>query len=130
MEDALNGFNATIFAYGQSGSGKTYSLFGPEPLDKAPSDQLGVIPSSLAWIFKQLEDDMTNKFFEVKLSFLEVYLERLRDLMNPVDAQGKDKKLKILELAGGKAALDAMRGKQAKQGKISAKNRRSARAGR
>jgi len=129
MEDALNGFNATIFAYGQSGSGKTYSLFGPEPLDKAPSNQLGVIPSSLAWIFKQLEDDATNKFFEVKLSFLEVYLERLRDLMNPFDEQGKDKKLKILELAGGKAALDAMRGKSGKQGKAAGK-RRGGRTGR
>jgi len=129
MEDALNGFNATIFAYGQSGSGKTYSLFGPEPLDKAPSDQLGVIPSSLAWIFKQLEDDTTNKFFEVKLSFLEVYLEALRDLMQPYDERGKEKKLKILELAGGKAALEAMRGKASKQGKANAK-RRSGRTGR
>jgi len=129
MEDALNGFNATIFAYGQSGSGKTYSLFGPEPLDKAPADQLGVIPSSLAWIFKQLEDDTTNKFFEVKLSFLEVYLERLRDLMQPFDDKGKDKKLKILELAGGKAALEAMRGKASKQGKANAK-RRGGRTGR
>jgi len=130
MEDALQGFNATIFAYGQSGSGKTFTLFGPEPLDKAPPELLGVIPSSLAWIFKVLEGDETNKFFEVKLSFLEVYLERLRDLMNPFDSQGKDKKLKIMELAGGKAALDALRGKQAKQAKVSAKNRRGARAGR
>jgi len=130
MEDALKGFNATIFAYGQSGSGKTYTLFGPEPLDKAPPEHLGVIPSSLAWIFKVLEGDETIKFFEVKLSFLEVYLERLRDLMNPFDANGKDKKLKIMELAGGKAALDAMRSKASKQAKISAKNRRQARMGR
>jgi len=130
MEDALRGFNATIFAYGQSGSGKTYTLFGPEPLDKAPPEQLGVIPSSLAWIFKVLEGDPSNKFFEIKLSFLEVYLERLRDLMNPFDSQGKEKKLKIMELAGGKAALDAIRGKQSKQAKQSAKNRRGARMGR
>ena len=44
-----------------------------------------------------------------------MYLERLRDLMNPYDSQGKDKKLKIMELAGGKAALDAIREKQTKQ---------------
>merc|ERR1719285_1453226 len=126
MEDAVQGFNATIFAYGQSGSGKTYTLFGPEPLETAPPELLGVIPSSLAWIFKVLEGDETTKFFEVKLSFLEVYLERLRDLMNPFDSQGKDKKLKIMELAGGKAALDAIRGKQSR----TTKPRRGARMGR
>merc|ERR1719204_2298777 len=65
MQDAMQGFNATIFAYGQSGSGKTYTLFGPEPLDKAPPEHLGVIPTSVAWIFKMLESDTTIKFFEV-----------------------------------------------------------------
>jgi len=57
-------------------------------------------------------------------------LEKLRDLIDPLDGNGREKKLKILELAGGKAALLAFREKASKEAKISAKNKRCARLGR
>lgn len=94
VSQALDGFNGTIFAYGQTGSGKTFTMMGNE-------DMKGIIPqlNDELWLkinskIKTLtneEGDGKTKFM-VTVSFLEVYNEELKDLLNP-----SDKKLKIHE---------------------------------
>ena len=84
-EDLLNGFNSTIFVYGQTGSGKTYTMYG----DDTDTDvaKLGVIPRSISYLFERLEQDKAGDgvrkliAFEMKVSFVEIYNEKLRDLL-------------------------------------------------
>ena len=84
---AIEGFNGTVFAYGQTGSGKTYSMMGYE------GD--GIIPrlnkDLMAAVEKCKVDDPTNEFL-VTVSYLEIYNEVIKDLLNP-----SDKHLKIRE---------------------------------
>lgn len=79
------GYNACIFAYGQTGSGKTYSMMG------GPGDD-GVIPRIARSIFSEAADKQKeNVEVCVEVSFLEIYNERVRCLLNPVvEEQGAD----------------------------------------
>jgi kinesin family protein 11 len=87
----LNGFNCTIFAYGQTGTGKTYTMTG-DISDVLPlPDAAGIIPRVLYALFNRLETDETEN--SVKCSFIELYNEELRDLFSTDDAV----KLKIFE---------------------------------
>ena len=74
----MAGYNGTIFAYGQSGSGKTYTMYGDNIFD---NQKKGIIPRILNEIFDRMEkiDDVD---FTVKLSVLEIYKEILYDLFN------------------------------------------------
>jgi len=80
IEDVLEGYNSTVFAYGQTGSGKSFTMFGP---DITNSQLWGIIPRSCAHIFNYIEEDQNGTEFTIKCSFLEIYLERARDLLNP-----------------------------------------------
>jgi len=81
---ALEGFNGTIFAYGQTGSGKTWSMMG------IPSNP-GLIPSLNHDLFSRIQgavDSGTDKekvMFLVTVTYVEIYNEVLRDLLNPTD---------------------------------------------
>jgi kinesin family protein 3/17 len=77
VESAIKGYNSTIFAYGQTGCGKTFTMLG------VPNDlQLrGVIPNSFAHIFGCISE-AKNKAFLVKCSYIEIYNEEIRDLLN------------------------------------------------
>jgi kinesin family protein 11 len=87
----LNGFNCTIFAYGQTGTGKTYTMTG-DISDILPlPDAAGIIPRVLYALFQRLEADETES--SVKCSFIELYNEELRDLFSTDDTV----KLKIFE---------------------------------
>lgn len=81
IESVLNGFNATIFAYGQTGTGKTYTMEGCKlaPVDGA--DERGVIPKSFEQIFTHISRT-TNKQHLVRASYLEIYQEEIRDLLD------------------------------------------------
>jgi kinesin family protein 11 len=97
MEEMLAGYNCTIFAYGQTGTGKTYTMSG----DMADtlgllSDAAGIIPRVLYWLFQRLETDQIE--CSVKCSFIELYNEELRDLLSVDD----NVKLKIYEDASKK----------------------------
>lgn len=85
----LAGYNCTVFAYGQTGTGKTYTMSG-DMTDELGllSDGAGIIPRVLYALFKRLEDTESS----VKCSFIELYNEDLRDLLSP-----EDHKLKIYE---------------------------------
>lgn len=81
----LSGYNCTIFAYGQTGTGKTYTMTG----DMSDSfgtyaDQAGIIPRTLYNLFKRLGPDNADN--SVKCSFVELYNEELKDLLSPPDA--------------------------------------------
>lgn len=86
----LAGYNCTIFAYGQTGTGKTYTMSG-DMTDTLGilSDDAGIIPRTLYSLFHKLEDTEST----VKCSFIELYNEELRDLL----AAEENTKLKIYE---------------------------------
>ncbi|KAK3938907.1 kinesin-like protein bimC [Diplogelasinospora grovesii] len=87
VDEMLAGYNCTIFAYGQTGTGKTYTMSGDmsDTLGLV-SDTAGIIPRVLHALFSKLEiDDAENC---VRCSFIELYNEELRDLLSP-DEGGK-----------------------------------------
>lgn len=88
----LAGFNCTIFAYGQTGTGKTYTMSG-DMTDTLGilSDEAGIIPRALYNLFQKLEGDEIES--SVKCSFIELYNEELRDLISP----DENAKLKIFD---------------------------------
>ncbi|KAF6804594.1 kinesin related protein 2 [Colletotrichum musicola] len=92
LDEMLAGFNCTIFAYGQTGTGKTYTMSGDmtETLGLL-SDGAGIIPRVLHALFNKLEVDDTESC--VKCSFIELYNEELRDLI----AVEEGPKLKIYD---------------------------------
>uniref|UniRef100_A0A8C9TPF6 Kinesin family member 7 n=1 Tax=Scleropages formosus TaxID=113540 RepID=A0A8C9TPF6_SCLFO len=87
IEAFFQGFNATVFAYGQTGSGKTYTV-GESNISSFRDDEQGIIPRAVAEVFKLLdENDLTD--FSVRVSYLEVYKEDFRDLLE-VETASKD----------------------------------------
>uniref|UniRef100_A0A672QWG9 Kinesin motor domain-containing protein n=1 Tax=Sinocyclocheilus grahami TaxID=75366 RepID=A0A672QWG9_SINGR len=87
IEAFFHGFNATVFAYGQTGSGKTYTI-GEANISAFRDDEQGIIPRAVAEIFKLLdENDLID--FSVRVSYMEVYKEVFRDLLE-VETASKD----------------------------------------
>eukprot|EP00798_Chlamydomonas_sp_ICE-L_P012338 gene12338-15515_t len=74
---AMDGYNGTIFAYGQTGTGKTHTMDGGQ----GPEMQ-GIIPNTFEHIFGEVEASGTNKQWMVRASFLEIYNEEVRDLLS------------------------------------------------
>ncbi|XP_009768589.1 kinesin-like protein KIN-5C [Nicotiana sylvestris] len=88
VNEVLEGFNCTIFAYGQTGTGKTYTMEGECKRSKSgPNGELppeaGVIPRAVKQIFDTLESQ--NAEYSVKVTFLELYNEEITDLLAPED---------------------------------------------
>lgn len=75
----LRGFNGTVFAYGQTSSGKTYTMEGPDIEDKVYQ---GVIPRMVWSIFDGIYNADEHIEFLVKVSLVEIYNERIRDLLD------------------------------------------------
>eukprot|EP00957_Ditylum_brightwellii_P044438 3371588-Ditylum_brightwellii.AAC.1 len=92
IDSAVLGYNATILAYGQTGTGKTYSMFGPQISTtfkrhrralQLMSSQYGVIPRSIQHIFEKLsKDEKTGVLsaFSVSTSFIQVYNDQVFDM--------------------------------------------------
>lgn len=81
IDSVLEGYNGTIFAYGQTGTGKTHTMEG------APTPELqGIIPNAFEYIFSAIQES-ANMQYLVRASFLEIYNEEIRDLLskNPKD---------------------------------------------
>ena len=76
VEDMLKGYNCTIFVYGQTSSGKTHSMAG------SPSDP-GLTPRIVEKIFDHIYQSDEETEFTVCISYVEIYLEKIRDLLNP-----------------------------------------------
>ena len=77
VESILEGFNATIFAYGQTGCGKSFSMQGPAS-PPAPTEMRGVIPNAFAHLFEYVKGTRDIEFL-VRCSYLELYNEVVRD---------------------------------------------------
>ncbi|CAG9318513.1 unnamed protein product [Blepharisma stoltei] len=89
IESVLEGFNGTILAYGQTSSGKTFTMSGPSVDD--PLYQ-GIIPRMVKTIFQNIDEASEHLEFTVKVGYCEIYLEKIRDLLDP-----SKKSLKIME---------------------------------
>jgi len=98
VDDVLAGYSCTMFAYGQTGSGKTHTMMGD--LD-GRQEQRGIVPRIAQDIFRAMESANSATEFTVKVSFVEIYMERIRDLLNP-----KDQNLRIREGRSGGVALE------------------------
>ena len=75
MDGVLNGYNATVFAYGPTGAGKTYTMLGEV-------DTLGIMLMSFIELFSRIEKLSKERTYSVKISYLEIYNEIVRDLLN------------------------------------------------
>lgn len=85
VDKVLQGYNGTIFAYGQTGTGKTYTMSGAKT-----SPQLrGIIPNTFAHIFGHIAKADENQKFLVRATYLEIYNEEVRDLL------GKDQNTRL-----------------------------------
>ncbi|GAA5828070.1 hypothetical protein JCM11251_005717 [Rhodosporidiobolus azoricus] len=71
---ALGGFNGTVFAYGQTASGKTHTMMGSP-------EEPGVIPLAIDELFSYIHKQNTHRTYSLRVSFLEIYNEQLRDLL-------------------------------------------------
>eukprot|EP00071_Canis_lupus_P041951 XP_022275508.1 kinesin-like protein KIF19 isoform X1 [Canis lupus familiaris] len=76
VEGVVSGYNATVFAYGPSGAGKTYTMLG---MDAEP----GIYLQTLADLFRAIEEIRDSTDCSVSMSYLEIYNEVIRDLLNP-----------------------------------------------
>lgn len=82
VESVMDGYNGTIFAYGQTGTGKTFTMVGPGEMSDGVNPELaGVIPRTFDHIFKNINTTPTKKFL-VRASYLEIYNEEIRDLLS------------------------------------------------
>nr|XP_040035136.1 kinesin-like protein KIF11 [Gasterosteus aculeatus aculeatus]XP_040035137.1 kinesin-like protein KIF11 [Gasterosteus aculeatus aculeatus]XP_040035138.1 kinesin-like protein KIF11 [Gasterosteus aculeatus aculeatus] len=85
LDEVIMGYNCTVFAYGQTGTGKTFTMEGERSPDEKftwEEDPLaGIIPRTLHQIFEKLSENGTE--FSVKVSLLEIYNEELFDLLSP-----------------------------------------------
>ncbi|CAH6776375.1 Kif19a [Phodopus roborovskii] len=76
IEGIISGYNATVFAYGPTGCGKTYTMLGT---DHEP----GIYARTLNDLFRAIEETSNDMEYEVSMSYLEIYNEMIRDLLNP-----------------------------------------------
>lgn len=87
VDSLLKGFNCTIFAYGQTGTGKTYTMEGSDDFEG-----IGIIPRTFEQIFDHINSNKSHQQFLIRCSMLELYNEELKDSL-----AGKKEKLEIHE---------------------------------
>ncbi|PKY56924.1 kinesin-domain-containing protein [Rhizophagus irregularis] len=79
VDDVIKGYNGTVFAYGQTGSGKTHTMMG----DMDYEEYKGLIPRIVEQIFHSNISSPSTTECTVKASYMEIYMEKIRDLLNP-----------------------------------------------
>ncbi|KAI3642734.1 hypothetical protein MP228_012289 [Amoeboaphelidium protococcarum] len=77
VQSAVDGYNATVFCYGQTNSGKTFTMTGRE-------QQPGLIPCAVEDIFAQISGNQEREFL-LRVSYMEIYNETIKDLINPAN---------------------------------------------
>lgn len=87
VEGMMDGFNGCALAYGQTGSGKSHTVFG------GLNDERGLLPRIAEDLFEQLKANRSD--YLVKVSYLEIYNEKVRDLLNPSSSNGAPASLEI-----------------------------------
>ncbi len=76
----FEGINGTVFAYGQTSSGKTFTMEGPE---KPDASTCGIIPRVVDDVFATIQSSDPLIEFRLLISMVEIYMERIRDLLDP-----------------------------------------------
>ena len=102
LESFLDGYNCTIFCYGQTGAGKTYTMLGPlDQLFEESSSSHGLIPRIIHFLFNEknrvinlITNNTTGKCknisYQLKLCVMEIYQEQIIDLLNPIQDSNPD----------------------------------------
>ncbi|EAS07503.2 kinesin motor catalytic domain protein (macronuclear) [Tetrahymena thermophila SB210] len=80
VQSVLEGYNGTVFAYGQTSSGKTHTMQGPSITDQ---EQKGIVPRMVTTVFQHVNTSPSHIEFKIKLSIVEIYLEKIKDLLDP-----------------------------------------------
>ncbi|CAB3253141.1 unnamed protein product [Arctia plantaginis] len=79
LQHAFDGYNICIFAYGQTGAGKSYTMMG-----RGEDSQEGIIPQICKDLFRRIKSTTNDDLkYSVEVSYMEIYCERVRDLLNP-----------------------------------------------
>lgn len=79
LQHSFDGYNVCIFAYGQTGAGKSYTMMGMQE-----EGQEGIIPTVGKDLFRRIDETTTDDLkYSVEVSYMEIYCERVRDLLNP-----------------------------------------------
>ncbi|XP_065664239.1 kinesin-like protein KIF12 isoform X3 [Hydra vulgaris] len=85
IDKALCGYSCTVFAFGATGSGKTHTITGPQDqkleIMLKDNEKYGIIPRSFKYLFEQIKLK-TDIEYSIKASFLEIYNEKVKDLIN------------------------------------------------
>ena len=98
IESVMQGFNGTVFAYGQTSSGKTYTMMGPS----LSPEHMGIIPRMINTLFEIISETPDYIEYSVKVSYCEIYLEKFKDLLNPsmVDLKIHEEKTRGVYIEG------------------------------
>src|SRR5271170_833335 len=81
LDSVLDGYNATVFAYGATGCGKTHTITGTV-------QQPGIIFMTMQELFERISESTGDKVTEISMSYLEIYNETIRDLLAPGTQKG------------------------------------------
>lgn len=104
LDEVLQGYNCTVFAYGQTGTGKTHTMEGVRSEQAfqsyAEDPGAGIIPRTLHHLFEKLNEGDSE--YSVRVSFLEIYNEELFDLLSPAEDQ---QKLRLFEDVARKGSV-------------------------
>ena len=74
IDGIMQGYNASVFAYGATGAGKTYTMLGTE-------DEPGIMMLSINELFRSIEEYYAERDYMLKVSYVEVYNENIKDLL-------------------------------------------------
>lgn len=91
VSDVMEGYNGTIMAYGQTGSGKTYTIFGKKTSMDFQEDfheDMGIVPRAIKQIFHTISDNSSKAQFQVRVCFMQVYMEQISDLIPDDNDEG------------------------------------------
>lgn len=81
IENALRGYNSTVFIYGMTGAGKTYTMFGNfGSISGRNYEEEGLVSKTIDYMFEQVQKEPEVKT-QVQVSFYEIYNENIKDLM-------------------------------------------------
>nr|KIR85317.1 centromeric protein E [Cryptococcus tetragattii IND107] len=100
INKAMNGFNSTVFAYGQTGSGKSFTMTG------IPTE-LGIIPCAVDGVFDGITEE-PDRAFLLRVSYIEIYNETLRDLLNFKKRPLKDDEKPSIHTSKGKVYVEPL----------------------
>lgn len=91
VDFVMDGFNGAVLAYGQTSAGKSWTMEGPSIWD---SDFQGVVPRCVHKLFEEIEKAPAAIQFQIIVSYYEIYCEKVRDLLNPLQTNMKVRETK------------------------------------